>query len=90
MGSVCRLSEAKGDSLWTLEFRKVILRCLLLSLALAAGAGVLAVLLPIDDVLVRVMLSGLVTSVAAGLLMLLSLMIDRRRTRGPDSSAWPP
>jgi hypothetical protein len=63
------------------ELRKTILRLLLGSLALAAAAGVLAVLLPIDEVMLRVSLSGVTTAVAAGLLMLFSLLIDRERFR---------
>jgi hypothetical protein len=63
------------------RLRRLILRGLLWSLALAAVAGVLAVLLPTRQVMVRVMYTGLVTGAAAGLMIALSFLLNRPRAR---------
>jgi len=63
------------------EPRQIILRLLLWSLAAAAVAGVLAVLLPRDEIMMRVMFTGFATALAGGLCLPLSLLIDRARTR---------
>ncbi len=62
------------------EARKLILKVLLWSLALAAVAGVLAVLLA-SDVIWRVMGTGFLTAAAALLMMPLSLMVDRQKSQ---------
>ncbi len=54
---------------------------MLWSLGLAAAAGIMAALLAIDEVMVRVMFTGLAAAAAALLLLLLTKLIDRERTR---------
>jgi hypothetical protein len=61
------------------EWRKIILRALLAALALTALAGVAAILLA-EQLVTRVMLTGLLTAVAAVLLLRLSSMVDRAKT----------
>ena len=67
--------------------RRVILRLLLGSLALAAAAGVVAVTLPGRDIMLRVMFTAIVTALAAGLALPLSLMLTRRTIRVAGSFA---
>ncbi len=62
------------------EARKLILKVLLWSLALAAVAGVLAVLLA-SHVIWRVMGTGFLTAAAALCMMPLSLMVDRQKSQ---------
>ncbi|MHC4947363.1 MAG: hypothetical protein ACYTG1_03765 [Planctomycetota bacterium] len=64
-----------------MQLRRTILKCLLASLGLAAVAGVLAVLLPTRDVMLKVMLTGLATAGAAVLMIGLSFLLDRRTLR---------
>jgi hypothetical protein len=71
---------------WTTQVRsgcdlqKLILRILLGSLALAAAAGVLAVLFA-NDVVLRVMGTGFVTAGAALVMLPLSKWVDRKEKR---------
>lgn len=62
------------------EKRRVILRFLLASLAVAAAAGVAAVLLADDDFLLRIMCTGLTAAVGAVVILPLSILLDRERT----------
>jgi hypothetical protein len=61
------------------SWRKLILKTLLASLALAGAAGALAVLLA-GDVIWRVMITGFLTAGAALFMLPLSHMVDRRAT----------
>lgn len=61
--------------------RKVILRVLLWSLGLAAIVGAMAVLFGTSDVAWRVAGTSMLVAVACGLLLPLSLMIDRQKAR---------
>ncbi|MHC4218156.1 MAG: zinc ribbon domain-containing protein [Planctomycetota bacterium] len=60
------------------DLRKIILKVLLWSLALAALAGVLAVLVS-SDVIWRVVATGFLTAAAALIMMPLSIMVDRKK-----------
>lgn len=61
--------------------RRTILKFMLASLGLAAVAGVLAVLLPTSDVMIKIMLTGLDTAVAAVLMIGLTFLLSRPLTR---------
>ncbi len=61
--------------------RQTILRTILWSLAVAAAAGVLSVLFAENDILTRVMLTGLTTAAAALLSAPFSFLLDRVVTR---------
>ena len=61
--------------------RKIILKIMLWSLGAAAGMGVLAVLLPMRDAMVRASFTAVVTAIAAGLMFPLSSMVDRAKSR---------
>lgn len=64
-----------------MPLRKILLRLMLLSLALSAVAGALAVLTSERDVVWRVVGTGIVTALAAGFLLPLSLLLDREKSR---------
>lgn len=61
--------------------RKTILKTALWTLGCAAASGVLAVLLDNDDVMIRVMYTTISMTVCAGIILPLSLMLERTRTR---------
>jgi transcription elongation factor Elf1/putative flippase GtrA len=64
-----------------MSVRKILLRLMLLALAFSAIAGVMAMLLGSGEVVGRVVGTGIEAAVAAGALLLLTLMIDRERPR---------
>ena len=64
-----------------MPLRKVLLRIMLWSLAFAAVTGVLAVLTQGGTLVWRVIGTGITTAVACGLLLPLSALIDREKTR---------
>jgi len=66
-----------------MPLRKILLRLMLLSLALSAAGGALAVLTAGTDVTWRVIGTGMATALAAGLLLPLSLLLDREKARPP-------
>ena len=61
--------------------RKMILIGLLAAIGVAAIAGVLAVLLSAQSVLLRVMWTGIATAITGGLLLPLTKLLDRPRAR---------
>jgi hypothetical protein len=63
-----------------MKLRKLLLRVMLCSLAVAAAVGVLAVLF-FSEITARVVGTAITTAVAAGLMMVLSLVADRERFR---------
>lgn len=64
-----------------MAFRKLLLRVMLWSLALAAVCGVLAVLFSGHETAWRVVGTMVVTAVAAGLMMWMSMLSEKERTR---------
>jgi hypothetical protein len=64
-----------------MKLRKLLLRVMLVSLAAAAAVGVLAVLFFRQEVTARVVGTAITTAVAAGLMMVLSLLADREKFR---------
>jgi len=64
-----------------MELRRLFLRIMLWSLAFAAGAGVLAVLVGRGWLIARVIWTGVVMSVASGLMVPVSGWVDREKTR---------
>lgn len=64
-----------------MDLRRVILRVLLVSLGLAAVCGVLAVLLASSDALGRTSGTCLMTAAAAGLMLPLTVLLDRPQLR---------
>jgi len=64
-----------------MPFRTVLLRLMLWSLGLAAGTGVLAVLLQGGDLVWRIVGTGLATALACGLMIPTAAMVDRREVR---------
>lgn len=64
-----------------MAFRKLLLRVMLWSLALAAAGGVLAVLFSGHETAWRVVGTMVTTAVAAGLMMWMSVLSERPRTR---------
>jgi len=64
-----------------MEHRKLILHIQLWSLALAAAAGVIAVLSGNDEVIFRVMWTGLATAISAGLAFPLLMMLEKQTRR---------
>jgi putative flippase GtrA len=65
----------------SMSIRKLLLRLMLLALAFSAVAGAMAMLLGSGDVVGRVIGTGIEAAVAAGVLLLLTLMVDRERPR---------
>lgn len=65
-----------------MNVRRVLLKTMLGALGLGAAAGVAAILMGGDDVVVRVMATAFVTAGAALLMIPASFLIDRRRTQG--------
>ena len=61
--------------------RRLILKLLLASLGVAAAAGIGAVLLPVDDIMFRIVWSGVLTAVCAGVAMFFAALIQREKTR---------
>ncbi|MBL1216306.1 MAG: hypothetical protein D8M59_02295 [Planctomycetes bacterium] len=61
--------------------RKTILKVALWALGCAAVSGVLAVLFDNDDVMIRVMCTTIGMAVCAGIILPLSMMLERTRTR---------
>ena len=64
-----------------MAFRKLLLRVMLWSLALAAVCGVLAVLFSAHETAWRVVGTMVTTAVAAGLMMWMSVLSEKQRTR---------
>ncbi|MCA9286029.1 MAG: zinc ribbon domain-containing protein [Phycisphaerales bacterium] len=65
-----------------MELRRLFLKIMLGSLALAAVFGILGVLVAASDALWRVMTTAFVTAGAAALMIPMSMMVDRQRARG--------
>ena len=61
--------------------RRLLMRIMLWSLGVAAVAGVAAMLLGGDDVIIRVMITALATATASLLMLPVSKMIDRQASR---------
>lgn len=64
-----------------MAFRKVMLRIMLWSLAVAALVGAAAILLAASETVMRVVGTAITTAVAAGLLLALSMLADREKAR---------
>lgn len=61
--------------------RRLLLKTMLWALGFGAAAGVVAILMGGDDVVVRVMATAFITAAAALLMIPFSFLIDRRRTQ---------
>ncbi|HEX2971262.1 MAG TPA: hypothetical protein VHP11_02945 [Tepidisphaeraceae bacterium] len=64
-----------------MQFRKILLRVMLWSLAIAAVVGALAILVAAREIVWRVVGTALTTAVASALLLALSLLFEREKSR---------
>jgi hypothetical protein len=64
-----------------MSLRKFLLRLMLVSLAFSALAGASAVLMAGQDVVWRVVGTGMIAAVGSGLMLVLSLLMDKERSR---------
>jgi hypothetical protein len=64
-----------------MQLRRILLRIMLGSLALAAVVGALAILVAAEDVIWRVVGTAMATAVAAALMLGMSLLMDHEKTR---------
>ncbi|MHC4107491.1 MAG: hypothetical protein ACYSTY_05330 [Planctomycetota bacterium] len=64
------------------NLRRILLKTMLGALGFGAVAGVAAILMSGEDVVVRVMATAFITAAAALLMIPVSFLIDRQRTQG--------
>src|SRR4051812_33325024 len=64
-----------------MNIRRLVIRAMLVSLALAAAAGILGVLVPGRDSVWRVVMTALTTAIACGLMLGATRWIDRPAAR---------